>query len=433
MTRFDFTKCMADAVGSANGVTPDELAAIQGRVRAAHDQLQNWRASKDAIFMDYPFEVGLASRFRKEAEKVQGNFDNLVILGIGGSALGLRCIAGALLPPYANLLERKKRGNAPKLFVCDNIDPDTFGTLLEHIELKETCFIVISKSGGTTETMSQLFVVLPMLKARLGRKWKEHLYVITDPEAGPLRKLVAEEELSSFDVPPKLGGRYSVLSAVGLFPAACLGLDIEAMLDGARAMSRQCASTELDLNPAYRNSAIADILSTKKGKRISVLMPYADRLSLLADWYVQLFAESLGKEGKGMTPLKAVGSTDQHSQVQLFMEGPNDKLITIIGLDEFSRSVPVTQVMPGFEQLQGRDFGLILNVLRDASAQALVANHRPVAQITLPQLTPHALGELFMFYEISTAFSGAMMGVNPFDQPGVELGKKLAKQILSEK
>jgi glucose-6-phosphate isomerase len=424
---------MADAVGSANGVTPDDLLGIQGQVRAAHDQLQKWRASKDAIFMDYPFEVGLASRFRKSAGEVQNGFDNLVVLGIGGSSLGLRCIAGALLPPYANLLERKKRGNAPKLFVCDNIDPETFGTLLEYVDLKETCFNVISKSGGTTETMSQLFVVLPMLKARLGRKWKEHLYVTTDPEAGPLRKFVVEEDLSSFDVPPKLGGRFSVLSAVGLFPAACLGLDIEGILDGARAMARQCAGTDLDENPAYKNSAIDEIMSTKKGKKISVLMSYADRLSLLADWYVQLFAESLGKDGKGMTPLKAVGSTDQHSQIQLFMEGPNDKLITIIGLDEFSRSVPVMQVMTGFEQLQGHDLGKILNVLRDASSQALVANHRPVIGLTIPQVTPQAIGELFMFYEISTAFSGAMMGVNPFDQPGVELGKKLAKQILQEK
>lgn len=432
MLRFDFSNCMADEVGIENGLTPDELVSIQPRIISAHDQLQKWRTSKDAILVDYPFEPGLVSRFRKSAEDVQGNFENLVVLGIGGSALGLRCIAHALLPPNANLLERRKRNNGPRLFVCDNIDPDTFGNLLEYVDLKETCFNVISKSGTTTETMSQFFVVLPMLKARLGRKWKDHVYVTTDPEVGPLRRFVREEDVPSFDIPSKLGGRYSVLSAVGLFPAACLGIDIEGILDGARAMTRACADTDLDFNPSYKNAAINELLNARKGKRISVMMPYCDRLSLFAEWYVQMVAESLGKNGQGLTPIKAVGSTDQHSQMQLFIDGPNDKVITVLGVEEFQKTVPVIQVMETFEHLKGHTLEEILIASQRASTQALVANHRPTITITLPKVTPQTLGELFMYYEIYTVFTGALVGVNPFDQPGVELGKKLTKKILSE-
>lgn len=431
MLRFDFSGCMADEVAVENGLTPDELAAIQPRIVAAHDELQKWRTSKAAIFIDYPFEAGLASRFRKSAEEVQNSFENLVVLGIGGSALGLRCIAHAILPPNANLLERRKRNNAPRLFVCDNIDPDTFGALLEYVDLKETCFNVISKSGTTTETMSQFFVVLPMLKARLGRKWKEHVFVTTDPEAGALRKFVREEEVPSFDIPTKLGGRYSVLSAVGLFPAACLGIDIEGILDGAREMTKMCSDTDLESNPAYKNAAINELLSARKGKRISVMMPYCDRLSLFTDWYVQLVAESLGKSGQGLTPVKAVGSTDQHAQMQLFIDGPNDKIFTVLGVGEFQKIVPVTQVMEMFEHLKGHTLEILI-ASQKASTQALIANHRPTVTITVPRVTPQALGELFMYYEIYTAFTGALVGVNPFDQPGVELGKKLTKKILGE-
>jgi glucose-6-phosphate isomerase len=432
MLRFDFSSCMSDAIGWEHGVTSEDVASIQPRIASAHGELQKWRASKDAIFMDYPFEAGLAARLRKPAAEIRNSFDNLVVLGIGGSALGLRSLAQALLPPYANLLERKWRNNAPRLFVCDNIDPDYFGSLLEVIDVKDTCFHVISKSGNTTETMSQFFVVLPILKARLGRKWKDHLYVITDPEVGPLRKFAAEEDIQSFEVPRKLGGRYSALSAVGLLPAACVGIDIEGVIDGAREMVRTCSGTVLDSNPAYKNSAVALLMDEKKGKTISVMMPYADRLALFADWYAQLTGESLGKNGLGITPVKALGSTDQHSQIQLYMEGPNDKVITFIGVEKFQKTVSVTNVMESFEHLKGHDLGGILQALQKASTQALTSNRRPNITITVPAVTPQAIGELFMFYEIGTAFLGALLRINPFDQPGVELGKKLTKKILQE-
>lgn len=433
MIHFDFTNCLAEVVGPENGITSDELTAVMPRIMAAHDQLQKWRTSQDALFYDYPFEKGLAATFKKAGEKVQHSFDNLVVLGIGGSALGLRCLAQACLPHNYNVLDRKHRKNSPRLFVCDNIDPDSFGTLLETLDLKETCFVVISKSGGTTETLSQLFLVFPMLKTKLGRKWKDHVYVITDPEKGSLRKFVNEEKVQAFDVPPKLGGRFSVLCSVGLFPAACLGIDIEAVIDGAVSMAKACKDTHLENNTAYKNAAISIILNEKKGKEMLVMMPYADHLALFADWYAQLTAESLGKNGKGMTPVKALGSTDQHSQIQLYMDGPNDKLITILGVKEFKKNTSLTHVFESFEYLKGHGLGDILIASQKATTQALSIAKRPNITMTLPQVSADAMGELFMHYEIFTAMMGALYQINPFDQPGVELGKKLTKEFLQGK
>lgn len=433
MLNFDFSKCMSDSVGDIHGVSHEELRLIQPEITAAHEQMKKWRSSKEAIFMDSPFEGGYVCEIEKEAKHVSHGFENLVVLGIGGSALGLRCLANACLPSYANQLDRKGRKNVPRLFVCDNIDPDTFCGLLELINLKETCFVVISKSGGTTETMAQFFVVLPILKTRFGRKWKDHIYVVTDPHSGPLRKFVSEEGVRSFDLPPKLGGRFSVLSSVGLFPAASLGIDIESVLDGALAMRRICEINDIQDNPVYRYAAMTYLLHMKKGKNISVLMPYADKLALFADWYAQLLGESLGKQGKGLTPVKALGSTDQHSQVQLYMDGPNDKLITILGVERFQKENIITNVLDGFDHLRGCDLGKILRTSQKATAQALSIAKRPNITITLPEVNEREMGELFMFFEVYTAMMGALYRINPFDQPGVELGKRLTKQILTGK
>ncbi|MFH1875173.1 MAG: glucose-6-phosphate isomerase [Pseudomonadota bacterium] len=433
MLKFDFANCKSDAVGFEHGITPHDLKNIKPRVISAHKQLKNWQGTQDAIFLDHPFEPGLAEKFRKAGEQVQHSFDNLVVLGIGGSALGLRCLANACLNSQHNLLDRKQRKNAPKLFVCDNIDPDSFGSLLETLNLKETCFNVISKSGGTTETMAQFSYLLPILKTKFGSKWKDHVFVTTDPARGLLRKFVTQEGVRSFEVPPKLGGRYSVLSSVGLFPAACLGLDVESILDGAMDIVKICQDEELETNPAYYHAVISHIMLEIKKKNISVLMPYADHLALFADWYVQLFAESLGKEGQGMTPVKAIGSTDQHSQIQLYMDGPNDKLITFVGVEKFKKNNVITHPLESFDYIKGYGLGDILIASQHATTKALTVAKRPNITITLHEVTPRAMGQLFMFFEISTAFIGALAQINPFDQPGVELGKKLLKEILSNK
>ncbi|MFH0799022.1 MAG: glucose-6-phosphate isomerase [Pseudomonadota bacterium] len=435
MLRFDFKNLMADIVGEADGLTPGDVAAIGAQAPAAHQKFQDWRASMDAIFYDLAFDDSTLAGMESKAKEMS-RFENLVVLGIGGSALGLRCLAGALLPPFWNLMDSAGRKNLPRLFVCDNIDPDTFAGLLNLIDLKKSCFTVISKSGKTTETAAQFFVALEHLKKKIGKGWQDHVVIITDPDSGELRPMVRNEGLASFPIPPKLGGRFSVLSPVGLFPAACVGIDIRNIMSGARAMAQRCASASLESNPAYQIGGYQHWFDARKKKPISVMLPYSDALALSADWYAQLWAESLGKDGKGSTPVKALGATDQHSQVQLYMEGPKDKIFTFIGADAFRTPADATRIKEiagSFDYLVGHDFGEIIRAEQKATSQALAAASRPNMTVTMPVIDAHHIGEFFMVYEIATAFAGALYGINPFDQPGVELGKKLTKEMLTQK
>lgn len=435
MLHFDFRNLMADAVGPDHGLTPADLDGLGDILPAAHERFQEWRSSKDAIFYDTVFDDRWRDGISDAAEGIADRFDALVVLGIGGSALGLRCAAQALLPPFWNLLANGERSGRPRLFVCDNIDPETFSGLMDLVDLSATCFVVISKSGRTTETAAQLFLVLDALQRSLGDRWRDHLVVITDPASGELRPFVDREQLRSFPLEPKLGGRFSVLSPVGLFPAACLGIDIAGLVEGARTMARRCADGDLETNPAYAIGGYHHWLNTRKGKRISVMLPYADALALFSDWYAQLWAESLGKQGKGQTPVKALGATDQHSQIQLYMEGPPDKVITFVGVEDFrvaQRSTRIERVEGAFDFLRGHDLGAILQAEQAATSQALAKAARPCLTVTLPMVNAHHLGELFMVYEIATAFAGALAGINPFDQPGVEMGKVLTRERLSQ-
>ncbi|MBI4125897.1 MAG: glucose-6-phosphate isomerase [Deltaproteobacteria bacterium] len=424
MLTFDFTNCC---------IPEAEFDALRPEVLRAHTVFQQWRKSGDAVFFDLPDLPGLTDGLHQKAKEIAERFDNLVVLGIGGSALGLRCLVQALLSPWHNLLDRKGRKGRPRLFVCDNIDPRTFALLLDHLDFSQTCFHIISKSGRTIETAAQFFIVLKYLQEKIGKSWRDHLVITTDAEGGELRPFVKKEGIASFSLPAKLGGRYSVLSAVGLFPAAVLGMPIDDLLKGARQMTERCAHAELDANAAYRLAAIHALLE-KQGKKISVMMPYADGLSLFADWYVQLWAESLGKGGKGTTPVKSLGSTDQHSLLQLYMDGPNDKVTTFLRVEKFHDQKAMTTVRgvsENFSFLEGHDLGTILNVQQRATAQALAKANRPNLTVTLPELNARHMGQLLMVYQIATAFAGALAGSNPFDQPGVELSKKLTREMLT--
>ncbi len=434
MLHIDSRNLMAAAVGERDGIDPAAMEAIAKATPAAHQRFQEWRASQDAIFFDIVDAPDLLSGIPEAAGRVASRFENLVVLGIGGSALGLRCAAQALLPPFWNLKGREARKGRPRLFVCDNLDPETFAGLLSTIDIGKSCFTVISKSGTTTETATQFLVVLERLKKAVGERWREHVAIITDPERGELRPMVAAENLLSFPIPPKLGGRFSVLSAVGLFPAACVGMDVEAMVAGGRAMAKRCSQVPLSENPAYLLGGTHHWFEGRLGKPISVMIPYADALMLASDWYAQLWAESLGKAGRGQTPVKALGATDQHSQVQLYMEGPKDKVFTFLGVGQFREEASATRVTGAsgtFAYLNGKDMGQILRAEQEATTAALAKCHRPSVTITFPTVDAHHLGEFFMLYEIATAFAGALSGINPFDQPGVELGKKLTRELLS--
>ncbi|MBN1282276.1 MAG: glucose-6-phosphate isomerase [Proteobacteria bacterium] len=435
MLKFDFSNLMADSVGQSDGLTANDISALAESAKGAHQKFNGWRESREAIFFDVVNDPDLTRGIADKASEIASRFENLVVLGIGGSALGLRCLAQALLPAQWNLRTSEARGRKPRIFVCDNIDPDAFSGLLDTIGAERTCFMVISKSGGTTETAAQYLVARGRLKAALGDRWKKNVIAVTDPARGVLREIVQKEGLDSFPVPPMLGGRFSVLCSVGLLPAACLGIDIEAMLQGARDMAKRCSAATLDENPAYRIGGFQHWFDAKKRKNISVMIPYSDSLMLASDWYAQLWAESLGKEGKGSTPVKALGATDQHSQVQLYMEGPRDKVFTFLGVERFRADDSATRISDAegaYAYLNGKDMGEILRAEQQATTKALASQGRPSMTVSFPAVDARHMGEFFMAYETATAFAGALYGVNPFDQPGVELGKKLTREMLAK-
>ncbi|HEY7767775.1 glucose-6-phosphate isomerase, partial [Longimicrobium sp.] len=325
--------------------------------------------------------------------------------------------------------------------VLDNVDPATFSAFLDHVDLRRTLFNVVSKSGGTAETMSQYLIIRERLQAELGDGYRRHLLFTTDPEKGVLRALAREEEIATLPVPSNVGGRFSVLSAVGLLPAAMAGIDVAALLEGAREMAKRCESNDLRTNPAGMFAALQYLADTEQGAPIHVMMPYSDRLRDVADWFRQLWAESLGKQNTrdgdevfaGPTPVKSLGATDQHSQVQLYMEGPFDKTITFLAERDFEKDVQIPSAYPHHAELAylgGHSMGELLRTEMLATEAALAQRGRMNMTIEVPRVDAHAIGGLFMMLQIATVYAGHFYGVDPLDQPGVELGKQLTYGIM---
>lgn len=356
------------------------------------------------------------------AEKCRGRYEDIVVLGIGGSALGITCVRDALKGPFWNLKSKEQREGLPRLFVLDNLD--TVAEVESVVDLDKTLFIVISKSGTTPETMAQYFY----FKQKVS---KENFVFITDPESGELRRLGAKYGVPMLDIPANVGGRFSVLTPVGLFPAALLGVDIEELLGGAEAMGDCFLKTEMELNLPFQMATVQYLLEWERGVRMTVMMPYSSRLYMLADWYRQLLAESIGKEGKGLTPIRALGVTDQHSQLQLYNEGPTDKLICLLEVgSEPSPVIPAVE-LPALSYLSGLSFDELMKVEKRGTEQALNQYKKPNLTISVPEVNAYELGQLFMFFEASIAFLGEYYRINAFDQPGVELSKKLTRQLLT--
>ena len=286
------------------------------------------------------------------AAMVDGRFDNVLVLGIGGSALGAIALCHALLKPYWNFLSKEKRDNFPKIFFLDNIDPDEITGLLDILDLKKTLVNVITKSGSTPETMAQFMVIKNKLEEALGDDYRKNIVATTDERSGVLRQLANEEGYKTFVVPDDVGSRFSVFSAVGLVPMALAGIDIDEIIRGIKIMDLSLKNTDINSNIAAQIALIHYLLDTQKGKYLSVLMPYSSRLKFVPDWYAQLWAESLGKQfdrdgnviNNRQTPIKALGATDQHSQIQLYSEGNNDKVITFIRVDEFDNVVEIPNI-----------------------------------------------------------------------------------------
>jgi glucose-6-phosphate isomerase len=429
----DVNGCFDAASG---GIDRTELDAIAAKARAAFDGFEARRRAGEIGFPDLPADRALAAQTAALARDLDAKFDTLVVLGIGGSSLGGKALVSALAHPQHNLLPTGRR-TGMRVFFPDNSDPATFDGLLSVLDLADTCFATITKSGGTAETMAQHVTLRERCIVQLGMEgYRERCVLVTDPAKGALRKIAEAEGLRALAVPANIGGRFSALSPVGLLPVAAAGVDVMALLEGAAAMEARCRSGNPLENPALLLAATLHLADVRRGRRIHVLMPYADGLRDLSDWFVQLWAESLGKsEQVGPTPFRAVGATDQHSSLQLMMEGPKDKLVALVRVARPRADVPI-RVPEGyrghgeFAYLDGHTMGELLDAELVSTEAALRKAGRPTLRITLPRLEPRAVGELVMLLELATAYAGGLYGVNPFDQPGVEAGKRYTQGLL---
>lgn len=377
---------------------------------------------------------------KEYASMVQGRFENILVLGIGGSALGGIAATEALLKPYWNLLSEEQRNGFPRIFFLDNIDPDTMSGLLDYLDLSKTLVNVITKSGDTAETMAQFLIVKDRLEKELGDKYRYNVVATTDKKTGILRQIAEQEGYKTFVVPDDVGGRFSVFSAVGFLPLALVGIDIDSIVNGIKDMDLALKNTDINENIAAQNALIHYLLDTKKGKHISVMMPYSSKLKFVADWYVQLWAESLGKnkdkDGNdvqiGQTPIKALGATDQHSQIQLYNEGPNDKIITFVRVGEFDNNLEIPNIFEytGIGYLGGKTMNQLINAEADSTKVSLTDYNRPNITITLDKVDGYHIGQLLYMFEVQTAIAGELYNINAFNQPGVEQAKNYTYALM---
>lgn len=422
--RLDLNGAFADLVGPS-GVSAAEIAQLQPRIDDACREVQRLRAEGKASFYDLPSQRDPLDAVRALATDVRAEADTLVVLGIGGSALGTRTLIEAL------------GDGSRRVVVADNVDPFAFGRLLDSLDLDRTTFNVISKSGETAETMAQFLIVRDLLLRRYGGvDYVNKVIVTTDASKGALRQVVHDEGFRSLVIPATVGGRFSVLTSVGLFPTAFAGIFLDELLAGAAWMESRCRDNDVWKNPGHLLGTFLYLADTLHHQNIVTLMPYSDRLHSLAAWFSQLWAESIGKakhlDGSdafvGQTPLTAVGATDQHSLLQLFAEGPRDKITLLLRVEDHGRELPIPRAYEDIESLAylaGTGLGQLLNMEQRGTELALVKQGRPVITINVPRVTAFTIGQLFFLFEVAVTFAGSLYRINPFDQPGVEESKRL--------
>ena len=438
----DFSNMVMERLGGG-GVDPERLGGdLADRFHSAHESVESARCSGEMGFFELPYDLDALSQAQELADRVAGRFDNLVILGIGGSALGARTLRDALLGPWWNEGSDEQRAGRPRMYILDNVDPGAVLDAVEHLDLRRTLFNVVSKSGSTAETMALYLVIEALLIEELGaEKVGEHFVFTTDPENGALRSIAEAEGIDSLPIPKNVGGRFSVLSPVGLFPAALAGVDATALLAGAARADEYCRTAVLQENPAGLMATLLHRAHTESGASIHVLMPYSERLRSFSFWFQQLWAESLGKAHDrsgnlvhtGPTPLPAVGVTDQHAQLQLFIEGPLDKVVIFIAVTGAGRDMKIgthRASVPSAAYLGDHTLGQLMEAERQATAEALRRSGRANMTLEIERLDAGTLGELFMLTCVATVYAGALYDVNPLDQPGVELVKQLTYGIM---
>lgn len=441
----DYNYMMSKSLGD-KGITDAELRAVKDRAAEAFDYVQANRG-RDDLYMGWtelPYNQDeIVSDILATAKEIRKKFKYFVVLGIGGSALGPIMAFNALKHLHYNELPQKERGG-PKFYVEDNVDPVRMQALLDIIEPEKTCFNVISKSGATSETMAQFLIIADILEKK-GVSLPDNMIFTTDACRGNLIKIDDKfgGKFKKYVLPDGVGGRFSELSPVGLLPAAVLGIDIKGMLAGAAYMDSLCAKPVIAKNPALACATLMYI-TMNQGKNIHVMMPYSDNLKLMSDWYCQLWAESIGKAvdyagntvNAGTTPVKSLGVTDQHSQVQLYIEGPYDKVITFISVENYGTQMPIAygyEDIPDVGFLGGHTMQELIQAENKATAYALMRAGRMNYTINMPEVNAFTLGQLMFMLELQTAYAGAMLNIDTFNQPGVENGKKATFALLGKK
>jgi glucose-6-phosphate isomerase len=421
--------CFSDAVG-AGGLARADFDKLLAATRPAIDDLRNRHADGSLPLLRLPAARDDLAVLKDVADRYRRDFDDVFVLGTGGSSLGGKSLCELAGPvPDSSL---------PRLHFFENVDPHTFDALVASIAPAKTGIIAISKSGGTAETLTQLYCCLNWLAAGVGKgALARHVTAIVEPGESVLRKLAGAHGFRTLDHDPKVGGRYSVLSLVGLLPALIMGLDAAAVRDGAAAVMKDVLEQDdmAKIAPAV-GAALSVGLADHSNASMSVIFPYIDRLASFGLWYRQLWAESIGKDGKGTTPLRAMGTVDQHSQLQLYLDGPLDKMYTVVMGDPAGKGPVIDTALfddPALSYLRGRHLGDLLDACQRATAETLVAKGRPVRVMRIDPVDERAMGGLMMHFMLETIIAAHLMGVDPFDQPAVEEGKVLARRYMEER
>lgn len=429
--RLSFHRAVAEGMPAAvQGAVPVRRADVLGRepdLARAWADLEALEEAGTVGFLTMDRAAWQLDAAVANAGRLRGISDTLLVLGIGGSALGAMALDAALGPCTED---------PHRLCVLDTVDPFTVTRVLAGLDPRRTAVAVISKSGGTVETAALFRAVLPWLRDG-APDWKQRLVMITDREKGALRPLADAWGLDALPVPDDVGGRFSVLTAVGILPAAYRGLDVEGLLTGAEAMAAAMRVPGVEANAAWAFAAVHD--AWWGAASTSILLTYCERLGLFGDWYMQLWGESLGKPlpgggAYGWTPAAARGPADQHSQLQLWQQGPANRLITVVRVDDHGADLTLPD-LSGPEDgvasyLAGTSLSALLDAERRGTTTALVAAGRPVLELSLPRIDAGVVGGLVILFETATALAGLVRGLDPFDQPGVEAGKHFAYGLL---
>ncbi len=442
---YDYTNSLAAMVGEKHGVPYEELERFAKDNQHILEEFHKREEKGEIGFTQLPSTVEYREEVSRFLLKAKGKFDYLVVLGIGGSALGLVALQEALKPEATSPSTPPAGGVFPALYVVDNVDPSLVSSVLNRIDLNRTLINVISKSGATLETLANFLVFRSALIEAVGyQKHSRHIVVTTTLGEGYLFELAQKEGYQLFGIPLNVGGRFSVFSPVGLLPAGLIGIDLMELLAGAQYMKELCHSRPSMKNISFLSAVIQYLLDIRKGKGIQVFFAYSSLLRGLARWYQQLWAESLGKRlnrnGEevfcGQTPLVSIGTTDQHSLLQLFGEGPNNKSITFLEVSHLPDQLAIEEEPSPHEMtdyLKGKSLQEVLLAERRATELSLTSNARPNTTFILPEISPFTLGELIYLFELQTAYAGELYQINPYDQPGVEEGKRTAYALLGRR